>query len=646
MTDTIVISYKKESPLDVRDLEKEYQDAITEFGSDQHTFPSIPVVGLEKGAILPQYNPFRIRNIQNYNPIYSRFFELTEHNYNKITLNQTYGIRGLQLVHRETGKVNPSPIFFKFAPLLDPIRYMIGKYDITDPAIRTLPTLTNNEGCLPKLSDVNNVSYVDSFFCYLSSQLLAKHNVYNALDFYGSYLGIQELFRVNVSDLLDYLQSSPFYTQHLNRDFYVEQYEYSNYNNGSKTNRQRIQIQNNTECSHISLGAEILDTDTGVSGNNDANTIPTKDTQNNRSTDSDTNTMENNTSPVYERKHNATRTSGSGGDSSRDSLTTDNSQDLNYTSDEDDDEEEDDEDNENNTENRSNTSDADEYETDSAETEETDEPDDLYAYIRDFPTQMICIEKCNGALDDLLAENKLNDAEITACLFQVIMTLVIYRNAFQFIHNDLHTNNIMYTNTDAKYVYYRFQSQYYRVPTYGRIFKIIDFGRAIYRFHGHSFCSDSFDKCGDAYTQYNCEPFMNKNKPRIDPNPSFDLCRLGCSMYDFVFDNLDDENGKMSVLQKTILRWCTDDNGKNVLYKKSFEQRYRGFKLYKMIARNVHRHTPEAQLSFPEFSQFAITKKNLSKYNAAEVKRHFVDIDSIPNYVNMGDAAEISRIRK
>ena len=150
----------------------------------------------------------------------------------------------------------------------------------------------------------------------------------------------------------------------------------------------------------------------------------------------------------------------------------------------------------------------------------------------------------------------------------------------------------------------------YKVPTYGKIFKIIDFGRSIYHFHGHRFCSDSFSPGGDAATQYNCEPYFNENKPRIEPNDSFDLCRLGTSIFDFVFDIDDpDHTKKMTSLQATILRWCTDDAGKNVLYKRNGEERYPNFKLYKMIARNVHEHTPQAQLNFPFFKQFRFKGK-------------------------------------
>jgi hypothetical protein len=203
---------------------------------------------------------------------------------------------------------------------------------------------------------------------------------------------------------------------------------------------------------------------------------------------------------------------------------------------------------------------------------------------------------------------------------------------FRFTHNDLHTNNIMYVETSEAFLTYQFQGIVYRVPTYGRIFKLIDYGRSIYTYQHRIYCSDSFAKGGDAATQYNCEPFLKSSKPRLEPSMSFDLCRLGCSIYDFVFDDEDIvKNERMkdqSELQRTIQRWCTDDVGKNVLYKKNGEERYPGFRLYKMIARTVRAHTPENQLQDPWFRQFRWNAKDVE----AEDDINFMNIDRYPSY--------------
>ena len=259
-----------------------------------------------------------------------------------------------------------------------------------------------------------------------------------------------------------------------------------------------------------------------------------------------------------------------------------------------------------------------------------DDPE-VISYIYNFPIQMICSEKCEGTFDYLLENNLLDEPQIASAFFQIVMTLSAYQRAYSFTHNDLHTNNIVYTTTSAKFIEYRFLQKTYLVPTFGKIYKIIDFGRAIYRFQDKILCSDSFASGGDANSQYNIEPFMNTKKPRLEPNPSFDLCRLGCSLYDFVFDNEDEEiirenESNWSEIQKTVYRWCTDDNGKNILYKRSGEERYPDFKLYKMIARIVHKHTVENQMQYTLFSQYEQTGKEKKKRGEKIV----VNIDIIP----------------
>ena len=77
-----------------------------------------------------------------------------------------------------------------------------------------------------------------------------------------------------------------------------------------------------------------------------------------------------------------------------------------------------------------------------------------YAYIHDFPVQLICLEKCEGTLDDLFLHKNLSCDQAASALFQVIMILLTYQKVFHFTHNDLHTNKIMYVSTELDYITY------------------------------------------------------------------------------------------------------------------------------------------------------------------------------------------------
>jgi hypothetical protein len=528
-----------------------------------------------------EYNPFRISNLQNYNPIYSEFFALTEKNYNRISFNHKYHIQDLNtVIDSDTMAELKRPIFIKYSPLLDPLRFMIGKYDLMDIKTRTLPTLENDS--ILKLRTYHNSSYIDNFFCYLNSQLLHSHNFINCLDYYGSFLGIQEKFKMNIADDLEYVSSSPYFKDNLGKLFVVHddtQYEYKNL--GSRSNKIKLNISSNINTLDVIQIDDLLDANDGLEEVGEL---------------------------VYENEKKMSNDNSESDSSSESS----NNSELNYSSDDEDCE--DDECDE-------------EWETESESESKSScmSSDDEYisAYINNFPMQMICLEKCDGTLDELFIKNQINNETGSAILMQIIMTLLLFQKTFRFTHNDLHTNNIMFIKTDIPFLYYKFENIVYKVPTYGKIFKIIDFGRAIYRFQGKVFCSDSFAPGGDAATQYNCEPFLNENKPRLDPNYSFDLSRLGTSIYDFVIG--DNEEDEMDDFQKTIYRWCLDDNGKNVLYKKNGDDRYPNFKLYKMISRTVHQHTPENQLKYDYFKQYCINMKDNKPEN-------IIDIDSIPCY--------------
>ena len=139
--------------------------------------------------------------------------------------------------------------------------------------------------------------------------------------------------------------------------------------------------------------------------------------------------------------------------------------------------------------------------------------------------------------------------------------------------------------------------------------------------------STSFN--GDAATQYNTEPYFNDKKPRLEPNPSFDLCRLACSIFDYIIDDFEEMKDISKIkdpIKRLIFEWCLDDKGINMLYKTNGVERYPEFKLYKMIARCVHCHTPQAQLERPEFDNFRFS---------GEIKNmeDVINIDLIPQHI-------------
>jgi hypothetical protein len=557
------------------------------------------------------YEPLAINNIQLYNPIYTKFFVMTNNNYNHILLNHKYHIFDTHTIYDfETNTCSSRDIFIKYSPLLDPFSYMIGKYDSYKEKVTVLPKLNiDTDSCIPKTMNPNNASYIDNFFCYLSSQILNHHSVIHGIDYYGSFLGIQDAYCIDIEEDFDYLTESEFFLENKNKLFFIDHSHDmdSMYDLGSRHNRKCIVIDKDEHSvvSHTLSEISILSIHED-DYTNPSSTFDIMDISDSIHVDDSSMKLLNNTS-----------------------LSTNNS-DLNYSSDEDNDHSDNgcdiDDDNSNSDSDHSSN-----YTTESDE-DIDDESIPMYAYIKNFPIQLICLEKCKGTLDGLFMKKQVNEKNAAAILFQIIMTLLIYQRMFAFTHNDLHTNNIMYINTEHEYIYYIYKGLYYRVPTYGYIFKIIDFGRAIYRFQGNIFCSDSFGPAGDAHTQYNTEPYLDESKPRLEPNYSFDLCRLGCSIYDFIIDEYDDkETTVMNQLQKLIAEWCRDDNGKNVLYKKTGEERYPNFKLYKMIARTVHQHTPENQLKNPYFSQFVYKKS--AKSMTADVAP-LIHIDQLPSYIS------------
>lgn len=553
---------------------------------------------------LEQSNTLFLSQTQNYIPIYNRFFSLNETNYNNINLNHNWHITSIserevvdkvcfpcKIKSTATEKSKTKDIFFKLAPLLDPYKYLIGKYKLSE-HLFDLPNLTEPTEVNSKLLDVNNSAYVDGFFVYLTSCLNENSNFIHGVNYYGSFLSIKRDYAINVADDLDYLTNSDFFVKNKGVLFEIQDYEHLYREEAIK--KKPIKISSFT--SDISIGALDPDSDflEELGEESSFNETTLIDLTN-------VNLLELEESSNHLRS-TTIRTSSTC--SSRTSHTLSSNCDENVGMGEE---------TPDGKEEKEGEGEEDVWEDDtSGGSSEGDYDDDfeIIATLPKFPVQVIAMEHCEDTLDNLILE-KLTTEEWLSALMQIIMMLITYQKVYSFTHNDLHTNNVMYIKTSQKFIYYKYNEVVYKVPTHGRIFKIIDFGRSIYKFQGKVFCSDSFQNGNDAASQYNTEPYFNDKKPRLEPNFSFDLCRLACSIFDYLVPDLAELKTIASCedpVKRIIVEWCLDDNGVNLLYKNNGEDRYPDFKLYKMISRFVHKHTPQAQLSRPEFHQFSVFK--------------------------------------
>lgn len=269
---------------------------------------------------------------------------------------------------------------------------------------------------------------------------------------------------------------------------------------------------------------------------------------------------------------------------------------------------------------------------DSSETSTTtsEEGPQTFAEFPDFPVQITLLERADGTMDELLEADEIVEAEWTAWMFQVIAALTSAQKIYGFVHNDLHTNNIMWSATTKEHLIYKVQKAaggtfYMKVPTFGKIMKIIDFGRASFtlpREHGGFYISDAFFKGNDAADQYNCAPFYDPDDgPKVEPNPSFDLCRLSVSLIEALYPTRPEpvkpikvmyrEGAKIyteteSPLYNLLWGWLVDKSGKNVLRSADGRERYPDFDLYKAIASDVKNAIPFRQIEQPLFASYRL----------------------------------------
>lgn len=301
--------------------------------------------------------------------------------------------------------------------------------------------------------------------------------------------------------------------------------------------------------------------------------------------------------------------------------------------------------------------DSEQKETTSEEDDENDDYDnyDVYVELKNYPVMLLFQEEMDGTLDDLLDEddNELDDSEIsniteekekkwTAWIFQICAALSAVQGVLGMTHNDLHTNNIVWCETKEAFLFYKNRAgEIWRIPTFGKIFRIIDFGRSIYHVGQKWFVSDDYARGGDAAGMYNFPEMgsmYREDKPLVYPNTSFDLARLSVSILDALYPEQPEEkegglvlsqegdwtvHETISPLYNMLWSWTIDDEGKNILRDEVGEERFPAFDLYSHGAAHMLMGKPQEQICKPIFDSFKVQAKDVESWEIEGQKGQF-----------------------
>ena len=462
--------------------------------------------------------------------------------------------------------------FIKISPLVEPLRYLEGEFISSTSSATILP----NEQVIrtmTKLNSNNNSSYIESSFLYYASKLVEAGKCPTFPYFYGAYNGVKKVYYHDISEDYDGICNKAWYCSKLGKDFELVEIDDSG-DDAIISNDLEESVERNID------GIEDIDIDIDIDIDDKGEVKKTLDI-----------------SEFIDSEEEFECQVGS--EDAEDAEDAENSEDAEDA------------------ENSENAEDAEDTEDteDAEDAEDASEISDLFeediikkkagviqfAKLPNYPVQLSIMEYMRDTLDQLLDDGyNMSETEWLAILFQISFGLSVAQKAYKFCHNDLHSSNVMFQSTKEKYLYMFINNAYYRIPTFNKIVKIIDFARATFKHNGITFFSDVFDSGGDAEAQYKFPNYKSgKYHTTTAPNPSFDLVRFSATIEERLV-------GCDKVL-KLINKWMTDDNGDNV---RNYDD---DFSLYIRIAKDCHNAIPKEVLKDSVFRTFKIKQENIPK---------------------------------
>ena len=163
--------------------------------------------------------------------------------------------------------------------------------------------------------------------------------------------------------------------------------------------------------------------------------------------------------------------------------------------------------------------------------------------IKNCPVAILSTEYIKETLVEYLASIPYNISKWKSVIFQIIAGLSIVQKKYNLTHNDLHCQNILCKKTKTKYLFYKFKEKIFRIPTFGRIIKIIDWGRS--RLNLKTPNGDNLNIVNNCYNpNFELEglystPLLKKSQKKKTPtNFSFDMTLFSHSLLHFFKDKI------------------------------------------------------------------------------------------------------------
>ena len=436
-------------------------------------------------------------------------------------INNTYMATAIiERVNKATGEktCNEETIHIKKTALLEPLKIMKDEYVI--PARIQNKNIDDEalKNTMNKLNSYNNSGHVESLFLYLGNKLVESGKCPSFPYYYGCINGEDPNYHHNITDEYESVARTKWFKDRVENDFdllIIENDEVEEYEN-SMLEKQDLEA--GFQKSRAQTDSNNSDSESDNSSE-DEEDIEKQDLENparkHSSESDDLDDLDDNTENPSSKTSDFT-TSDTDLDTILNDLDINNSSDsntnCNFIKNMDDEDleldltEELTPDNNNNNNNNNSTNidnqsggDVDESTTDNATTDITDnnitdlvEVDDFIEELSDvdkdnmsfgdfddnggnlyfikcekMPVSLSLMEKLDSTLDDLLDEDyNMSETEWFSMFFQVSFGLAVAQKYFNFVHNDLHSSNIMFKKTNAKYLYFQIGNTHYRIPTF------------------------------------------------------------------------------------------------------------------------------------------------------------------------------------